>query len=327
MNYSDISPRTQAHVDRRLLTRAKNNNIIAQFGQVRVLPKKATQTIKFRRYNKVDSTPVQLQEGVTPTGKTLTKTDVSATVKQYGDWIGITDVIQDTHEDPVLQEVTDQLGEQAPEMFDKIYAGVIKAGTNVLYTNGTARAAVNNVVSRDLFRTAERILNRQLAKKLKKVINAGPNVGTSPIAAAFIVLCHTDLKPDLERLAGWKDVSEYASTNGLIEGELGSIPGFRFVADNNMSPWADAGGTAATNGTLSTTGANSDVYPMIVVGEDAYGIVPLGGKESVSIYVNNPKPITGDELAQRGSVGWKGWTTACILSDLSMLRVETAAKG
>ena len=137
MIYADISPRTTAYADRRLLTRAKFNNILAQFGQTRPVPKHKTQNVNFRGYNKLDSTPVQLQEGVTPTGKVLTKTDVPATIKQFGDWIAITDVILDIHEDPVLNESVDILGEQAPEMYDKVYAGVLRAGTNVVYSTGT----------------------------------------------------------------------------------------------------------------------------------------------------------------------------------------------
>jgi N4-gp56 family major capsid protein len=329
MVVSDISPRTTAHADKRLLKRAKLNNILGQFGQSRTQPKGKGVIIKFRRYNRLDATPVILQEGVTPTGKILTKTDVQATLNQYGDWVGITDVIEDTHEDPVLREAVDVLGEQAPEMIDLTRAGVLKAGTNVFYANGTSRATVNDIFDADTFRTIERALNLQYAKPLREVINAGVNIATSPIAAAFVAVCHSDLKPDFERLASnaWTPVHKYASTNGLIQGEIGSVGAFRVVVDNNVTKWEDAGTTAATNSTLSTSGTNSDVYPILIFGKDAYGIVQLAGKGSVNTYVNNPKAINGDELAQRGSVGWKGWTTTAILNDLWMARLETAAKG
>lgn len=323
MVYSDISPRTTAYADRRLLERAKINNILGQFGQVRVLPKRATQVISFRRYNKLDSTPVVLQEGVTPTGKTLTKTDVTATVKQYGDWIQITDVILDTHEDPVLQESIDVLGDQAEEMYDKVRAGVLKAGTNVVYANGTARTDVNTAITATTIDKITRTLERQEAKPLRAIVKAGPNIGTLPIPPAFIAVCHSDLRKDLEAISGWTPVHKYASTEGLINGEAGSIGQFRFVFDNNLSAWADGGG--AKGSMISTTGTLADVYPVLIFGKDAYGLVPLGGKEAVSTYVNNPKSITGDELAQRGSVGWKGWTTAAILNDLWMCRAEVAA--
>jgi N4-gp56 family major capsid protein len=327
MQYSDISPRTTAYADRRLLERAKVNNILGQFGQVRSLPRKASQTIIFRRFNRLAAATVPLTEGVTPTGKILTKTDVSCQIKQYGDWVGFTDVIEDTIEDPVLNEMTDILGEQAGDTWDILRAGVLKAGINVLYANGTTRATVNNVITRDTIRTAVRILKRQEAKPIKNIIKAGPNVGTMPVPDSFVAVCHVDCQPDFERCTGWVPIQSYPSLNGLMDGEAGSLGEVRVVFDNNLVPWPDAGTTASTNSTLSTSGTNSDVYPILIFAANAYGIVPLGGKNAVSTYVNNPKAITGDELAQRGSIGWKGWTGTVILQDLWMLRIETACKG
>lgn len=327
MIYNDISPRTQAYADRRLLTRAVPNNILGQFGQVRVLPQRSTRTINFRRYNKLAPATTPLQEGVTPTGKSLNKTDIQVSLNQYGDFVWITDQIQDFHEDPILKESSDVLGDQAGETYDILRAGVLKAGTNILYTNGTTRSAVNSVVTRDLIRTVARILGRQEAKTLTSTIKAGPNIGTNPVPPCYIAVCHSDLIPDFERLSGWKSTVEYASGQGLITGEKGSVGDLRIVVDNNLTPWADAGGLAVTNGTLSTGGTQSDVYPILVFGKDAYGVVELSGKNAVQTYVNNPKPSDSDPLAQRGTVGWKGYTATIILQDLWMLRIEAAAKG
>jgi N4-gp56 family major capsid protein len=74
----------------------------------------------------------------------------------------------------------------------------------------------------------------------------------------------------------------------------------------------------------STTGANADVYPVVYLGRDAFGIVPLKGKDSLIPMVVNPRPASGDPLAQRGTVGWKAMTTAVILNDAWMARLEVA---
>lgn len=326
-NYGDISPRVGVYADRRLLERAKLNNILAQFGEVRTLKRKGGQTLVVRRYNKLDSTPVALQEGVTPTGKALNKTDINIPVRQYGDWVGITDVIEDTHEDPVLNEMVDLLGEQAPEMYDKIYYGVLRAGTNVVYANGSQRSDVNTIITDTLVQKLTRILERQEAKRIRSIVKAGPNIGTSPIPASFIAVCHCDLRKDIEGLTGFVPVHKYASTEGIIEGEMGAVGQIRFVFDNNCAALPNAGGAKGTM--ISTGGVSADVYPVLIFGKSSYCTVPLGGTDkgqsSVQTYVNNPKPITGDELAQRGSVGWKGWTGSGILNDLWMVRLECAA--
>ncbi len=322
MTYNDISPRTQAYADKRLLTRAIPNNILGQFGQVRVLPQKNSINISFRRLNKLDPAVSPLTEGVSPSGKTVTRSDIVIPLRQYGDWVGYTDVIEDTREDPLLQEFTDILGEQAGETWDVLRAGVLRAGTNVLLANGTARSDVNTVIVKSLLRRAERILLRQEAKPITSIVKAGPNIGAFPIPPAYVAVCHPDLKMDLEAIADWIPIQGYASTSGLIKGEIGASGLIRFVISNNLTPWRDAGGARGT--TLSTSGTNSDVYPVLIFGKDAYGVVELSGKGAVSTYVSNPKASESDPLAQRGTIGWKGYTATAILNDLWMLRVEVA---
>jgi len=326
---SDISERTTAYADLNLLKRAVANNVLGRWGQVRTLPKKKSTNISFRRYAALDSTPVVLQEGVTPVGKTRTYTDYNCTLSQYGDFIRFTDVIKDTHEDPILNDNIEALGEQADEMMDKMRFGVLKAGTNKLLSNGTLRTDVNTVVTRDLFRTAVRTLEGQKAKYLKEMIQGGAKINSYPIPSAYIAVCHTDLRPDLERCSGFKDVSEYASNMGLIPGEIGSIGMVRFVGDTNCTPFADGGAAKAGAGytVLSTTGTLADVYPILIFGKDAYGVVPLAGMNAMETLIHNPGSSDSDPLAQRGSQGWKGWNGCVILNDSWMLRVECAAKG
>jgi N4-gp56 family major capsid protein len=74
----------------------------------------------------------------------------------------------------------------------------------------------------------------------------------------------------------------------------------------------------------SGTGDKVDVYPILIFARDAFGIVPLKGKTSMTPMVVNPKPASGDPLAQRGTVGWKLWTATVILQDLFMARLEVA---
>jgi len=58
--------------------------VLEKFGQAKSLPEHNTKVIKFRRYNALDNTPVSLQEGVTPASKSLTATDVTLSLVQYG---------------------------------------------------------------------------------------------------------------------------------------------------------------------------------------------------------------------------------------------------
>ena len=88
--YGDISPRTAAYAVRELLKRGDPLLVLERFGQAKTLPQKSTQTMKFRRYEALEPATTPLTEGVTPSGKLLTKTDVTTVLRQYGDFVGLT---------------------------------------------------------------------------------------------------------------------------------------------------------------------------------------------------------------------------------------------
>lgn len=320
--YGDISPRTAGYVIGELLKRAIPYMVLENFGQVKTIPNQSTASVIFRRYEPLDNTPNFLQEGVTPAGKPLRKTDVSATLSQLGDVIELTDVIMDTHEDPILMESSDILAEQAAQMIERLRYGVLRAGTNVTFGNGTARSAVTAPISTTIIRRAVRGLERQNARKLTKVVRPSADYATVPLAPAYVAVCHPDLDADVRSASGYKDPANY-TTYTPWENEIGAIEKVRFLTSTLFDSFKDAGGAVGSN--VSTAGTASDVYPILIFGADAYGIVPLKGQQSITPMVVNPKPAVGDPLGQRGSVGWKSMQTAIILQDLWMMRIEVAA--
>lgn len=320
--YGDISPRTAAYAEKELLKRGLPFLVLEKFGQAKTLPEASSKVIKFRRYSALPNTPAALTEGVTPAGQTLAVTDITATLSQYGDKVTITDVILDTHEDPVLNEAVNLLGEQAAQMIEKMRFGVLKAGTNVLYANGATRNAVNTAITLQLQRRAVRALKRQNARFITSIVRSTPNYGTENVAPGFVALIHPDLEADVRGLAGFVPAEKYGSMTPW-ENELGKVEDVRYVSSTIFEPWADAGAVKGTM--LSTSGTNADVYPVLYVARDSYGIVALKGMFAVTPMVVNPKPSDSDPLAQRGHVGWKAMQTAVILNDAWMVRAEVAA--
>lgn len=320
--FGDISARTAAFAARELLTRGQPYLVLEKFGQAKALPANNSSVMKFRRYNALPNTPKTLAEGVTPTSTKLTHTDVTATLTQMGEVVTLTDVILDTHEDPVLNETVALLGEQAAQMVEKMRFGILKAGTNVAYANGAARNAVNTPITLDLQRRAVRALKRQNARPITSIIRSTPSFGTENVAPGYVGLVHPDLERDIRSLPGFTPAEKYGTITPW-ENELGKIDDVRYVTSTIFEPWADAG--AAKGTMLSTTGTNADVYPILYVGKDAYGIVALKGAYAVTPMVVNPKPSDSDPLAQRGHAGFKTMQTACLLNDLWILRAEVSA--
>lgn len=325
-NYGDISPRTAAYASKELLKRGQPFLVIEKFGQAKPLPANNSQTIKFRRYEALDTTPTALQEGVTPQSKKLLATDVTETLKQYGDVVTISDVVMDTHEDPVLQEAVEILGEQAAVLVEKMRFGKLKAGTNVFYGNGSTRTAVNTVMSTDLQRRAVRALKRQNARQVTSIVRSTPAFGTEAVAPSFVCMIHSDLEPDIRKMNGFVPAEKYGSISPW-ENELGKVDDCRYLTSTVFESWPNAGGdvAGAPAPVISTTGTKADVYPILMVARDSYGITALKGMYAVTPTVVNPKPSDSDPLAQRGHVGWKTMQGALILNDAWMLRIEVAA--
>lgn len=345
ITYGDISPRTAAHVVKQLLERSAPVMIIEKFGQTYPIPTKATKTAKWRRYFLSGATgsagsgsgnffvPLALTplvEGVTPSGNRLANVDYSVTLQQYGDYVTITDVVMDTHEDPILSEAIDILGEQAAYTIETIRYNVLKAGTNVFRLGAAgalvgARNLVNGPITLGVQRSITTALNRQNARRFTKVVSSTPSFRTEAVEASYIALVHPDLETDIRQLPGFIHPKQYGTTTPW-ESEIGAAESVRYLSSTIFAPWADSG--AATGGGTtyrSTGGTNWDVYPIIYLARDAFGIVPLKGKDSITPMVVNPKPAPGDPLGQRGTVGWKAWQAAVILQDAFMIRAEVCA--
>ena len=323
--YGDISPAVAASSAVEMQKRGQPHLIIQQFGQSKPLGKNQTDTQKFRRYERLAAATVALTEGVTPTGSSPTTTDYTAKLAQYGDYLELTDVIQDLHTDPVLQEFSAMLGEQAALTVETVCFGVIKAGTTLYRANGSARTDINTPLTRDLQRKAIRGLKRQLARPFTKKISSTPKFGAESVRPSFIGLIHPDLQPTVEDMEGFKDMADYEGP--YYEGEFGAVGDVRYCMSTIFESWADSGGDYAGSGTamISTTGVKADVYPVIYLSPDAFGVVPLKGKNAITPTVLNPNVVRGgDPLGQRGSVGWKTYFTAVILNQAWLARVECA---
>ena len=319
--YGDISPRTAAYAAADMLKRGLPFLVLEKFGQAKPLPENKSRVMTFRRYNALPNTPVPLVEGVTPSAKQLTKTDVTCTLTQYGDRIELSDVVMDTHEDPVLAEASDVLGEQAAQMIETVRFNVLKAGTNVFFANGTARNQVNTRITTALQRQVTRALKRQNARPITNVVRSTPNFGTASIAAAYISVAHPDVENDIRDMIGFRPSEDYG-TMTPFESEIGKVESCRYVTSTIFEPWLNAGGAKGTM--LGSIGANADIYPVLTFGRDAYGIVALKGRYAITPMIVNPKPSDSDPLAQRGHAGWKSMQTAVILNDFWMARSEVA---
>jgi len=325
-NFGDISPRTAIYAQKEFLRRALPYLILEKFGQGKPIPEKSNKVTKFRRYESLDPTANVLSEGVTPSSKKLVATDVTATLVQYGELITISDIIMDTHEDPVLNEAVAILAEQAALMIETMRWGILCAGTSVQYAT-TNRAGTAAVITLAMQRKVTRALKRQNARTITSVIKSTPSYGTENVAAAYIGLCHPDIEADLRNISTFVPIEKYGSATPY-EGEIGKLEDVRYITSTVFGPFlgdANKGGSVSTFIPNDVTVANAAVYPVLYLAKDAFGIVPLKGLTSITPTVVNAKASDSDPLAQRTHVGYKTMQTCVILNDANMVRLEVAA--
>jgi N4-gp56 family major capsid protein len=146
------------------------------------------------------------------------------------------------------------------------------------------------------------------------------------VQPAFIVFVHTDAVADIRTLTGFVPVEEYGTFKPIHDMEIGACEDFRFIKSPVLVPFYGAG-SATLNSMLSSgvSGASVDVYPFIVIGEDAWGQVALKGMNAI-------KPVTlkasttnhANPLGQFGFVGASTWFAAVRLNEAWMARIECA---
>jgi N4-gp56 family major capsid protein len=328
--YGDISPRTAAKAARMLLDRGQHLMLTERFGYFDPQPRRSSKTRKWRRYNSLANAVSPLAEGITPAGQKLTASDVTVNLEQYGDFVRITDVIQDTHEDPVLDEAVTVIGEQKAETVEMLRIAVLTAGSNVFYANGVAtRALTTSKPTLGDFRKVTRFFRRHKGRTISSIVAPTGKIATEPVAPAFFAMGHTDLEADLRGVTGFNPFEKYSAQGSVIDGELGKIETVRVCLSALWEPWAAAGVAGTTylaNGDAPSTSTKADVYPLVVVARNAYAIVPLQGSRAVKIAVKNPGKVSdSDPMGQRGFVSWKAWQASAILNENWVARIECCA--
>lgn len=328
---TQIDPAVSTYYDRVLLMRGQPFLVHTLFAQRRAIKQRSGNTLKFRRYGRLPVATTPLTEGVTPTGATVEKTDITATIKQYGNYIHYSDVVSLVNQDPVLTEFTELLGDNSGESLDALARDVFVAGSNVYYAGSYANSAidtrveVNTAPTTSDFKKIRENMVGNYAKMMSPYVTGSPKQGTMPIAPAFYTIAHYELQNDLEDMSGFQPAYQYPNGMPSYPSEIGALSdaNMRFLITQNGKKWTEEGGTTTTGYRYSNS--NCHVYATLTFGENAVGQCPLDGQSMRQITKALGSSGSADPLDQRGSVGWKAFQTWVILNDDWLCRGEWCA--
>jgi N4-gp56 family major capsid protein len=270
-----------------------------KFAQARPMPKHAGDTVNFRKIGVLAPATTPLTEGVTPTGNSATITAISATTKQYGDFIEFSDVVNFQLVDPVLAEYSKEQGVQASETKDVLVRDELHGGSSVNYPGTrTTRAslAVGDKPSIDQFRKAALTLKKNKVKKVN---------------GRYITYITPEVTFDLLDDPKFLKAYEIGQNNKpLIEGEIADVYGIKFIEVENGKTFAGTGVT---------------VHSCVMFGEEAYGITKIEGEGDVEVIVKGLGSSGSlDPLNQRQTIGWKiNAFVAKRLKEEALIRIES----
>lgn len=303
---SVLPPAVREYYDRLLLMTAYPALVHTRFAQKRVLPKKMGDTIVFRRYSRLDTVPIPLVDGITPPGAPLSATDIKAQVDFYGNFVTITNQVEMTVEDRVLNESARLLAQNLAQTMDEVTRDVLASTSSVLQcSNGTNGNTPTELTKADIDAAIKTLLGND-ADMISEVIEGRDAFGTAPVRPAFFGYIDTDLLDDLEGVSNFLSSANYPNNQRVLDNEWGSTSNVRWL-------YTSVG---------SVSSATPAVYNNFIVGKEAYAVVHLGS-ESGEFYIE-PLGSAGaaDPLHQRGSVGWQHPFVARILNDAFMINLE-----
>lgn len=313
MAYGQTNTGVLAHLPRATYERNMRERAIplllhALWGQKKSVAQKQGDQVIFTRFESLPKGTL-LAEGVNPTPQRLERTTTTATLHTYGAYVEITDEVETQGPDNTLLEASDVLGESAGETIDEVVMEELHSTTSIYYAGTAGGATVTTIDDADMTAAAAGdldaiilALQENKAKYITEMINASTGVGTESVDPAYVGITSPRGGKKIAALTGFTKAKDYANTGTLLPGEIGSYDNIRVCVTTEAKVYTGEGASSA------------DVYSLLVLGKNAYGVLDLSGKAMENI-VHPKTDGTGGPLDMFGTSGWKAVTCAKILND------------
>lgn len=298
---SELSSAIKTWYDKKLIRDMKPKLVHLQYAQLRPVPKNGGKSVSFRRWTPFAACTTALNEGVVPNGQDLSVSEVSATLEGYGGYVAISDMLDMTSVDPVVNEAIALMADQGALSIDTLVRNALHTGTNVVYAGGGASRA--GVAADDILTTT---LLRQAARDLKK--RKAPQFMRNG-KGYYIAIVGPDTVYDLQSDSTWVDVSKYQASEQIFSGEIGRIFGvivvetpeaMIFAADGHIIPGVQSL-TAKASGCWNAGTKTLGIQQAIAAGE-------------VAAYANRRLAIAGTDVQIASATAGAAGSAALVLT-------------
>lgn len=290
-------------------------------------------TAHWRRFDELTPTTTAKSE-ITGTlslptreGTPLAVTDVTATIARYGDHAFLTEDMDLVNPTSHSMGIMETFGVQAGRSLNRLQRNELEDNLTIIYQGGgSADTDVADPIGKAAIENVETILATNSAMEFTAMTTGSTNIGTNPILPAYWGICHSHMRPDIEKLSGFKGVETYAGQAVPELGEFGKLGRTRWLETPEASIDTDSG--AAAGGNVRSTGsATADLYRSVIIGQNCHGSVGLDTEHIKETYkagdqlpgvmvIQHAKGTSGvaDPLDEISSTGWKSWHAPKILN-------------
>ena len=302
-------------------------------------------TVKWRRYEQEAPSTTTLSQKTgnvsfpVRTANTPDMTDVTAAVAKYGAFFLLNEEVDVVNPSGYDDQLMGVLGEMAGRSMNRLARDEMEDNATQLRVNGAASdATIDRALSLNALKGAVKVLNKNSALTWTDGTTGSSNYGTSPIRKGFFLIAHTDVAADIEAMAGFRGVETYSGQTAAKPNEIGYVNRCRVLETEEASINTNGGGTAATNGLITTGGTAADLYESILVGQYAVGSVGLDGAppDDFSMAADRHPTIemivhgkgtsgVADPLNDLNSMGYKFWYKTKIVNSTWIRRVTSGA--
>jgi N4-gp56 family major capsid protein len=289
VNATSAGLKPDAYYDKLLLKMLRQLNFeFAKYAVEKSLPRNYGDQINWRRYIKLSPTAVPLTEGITPTGKEIAGSSITAVIAQYGDVMYLSDLVELEQLDDVKREYAIELGYLAKETLDLIVRNVLVAEGSAFFAGGNTGlgtlAAFVDGTNDDRPKVDD---FRKITIAMKKAFLGG----NRKAGGKYVALVSPEIMFDLFDDERMQDFMDFGQSNAPFnDGMTVEMFGIRFVEVLN-APTAQNDAVTA--------------HDSIIIGEEAYAITKLEGAGLSVITKGLGSAGVEDPLNQRQSMGWK----------------------
>lgn len=289
---------TGVYYDKRWLERLTPQLHFEDLGSKKPLPKNAGTLMKWRRLTKLTAITTPLTENTNPSETTVATSEVTVEPLTYGQFVKTSKELQWKSINPVMDEISDELSDNAALSYDTI----VRAALSGNFTNQFAGGAASEITVADAS-----VLNaaeiRKAVYSLRK--NNVPGFQGNMYKALIHPAGHFDLQSDTAA-GSWLETSKYIKNDEILRGEVGALYGTRFVVSTNAG---------------SGTGATDETFHAYVFGRDAYAISELSGQGMEMIRKESGPQDTSNPLNMFSTIGWKFVLAAKVLQTARAVQI------